>query len=299
MKKLDTLDPLATSADLVAANVAQLRALFPDLITESADGVRVNVDVLKQLIGDRTASDAEEKYGLGWSGKRRARQLALRPSTGTLRPQPQESVDWANTRNLLIEGDNLEVLKLLQKSYARKVKAIYIDPPYNTGRNLIYPNDYQDGLKTYLEVTGQVDGGLKLISTSEAGGRFHTNWLSMMYPRLWLARNLLSPDGVLIVTIDDNEQIFLTYMNMRSLFSSEERRQLQIDKSRRPRSIGRICEIGVESLNVPTRRTASIPFRLRTERSSALAMYVRTTSILSRPRSAEASRMSIPSTRRG
>jgi adenine-specific DNA-methyltransferase len=206
MKKIDALDPLAISADLAAANVARLRALFPDLITEGPDGVRVNVDVLKQLIGDRTVTDADEKFGLSWSGKRRARQQALKPSTGTLRPKPQESVDWETTRNVLIEGDNLEVLKLLQKSYARRVKAIYIDPPYNTGRNLIYPNDYQDGIKTYLEITGQSEGGQALISTSEAGGRFHTNWLSMMYPRLWLARNLLTPDGVLIVTIDDNEQ---------------------------------------------------------------------------------------------
>src|SRR3546814_1547300 len=124
---------------------------------------------------------------------------------GTLLPRPDESVEWDGTRNLLIEGDNLEVLKLLQKSYNRKIKAIYIDPPYNTGRNLIYPNDYHDGVRTYLEVTGQVEGEKKLQSNPESGGRFHTNWLSMIYPRLKLARNLLAPDGVLVITIDDNE----------------------------------------------------------------------------------------------
>ena len=209
MKKLDLADPATRSADLVAENIAKLRALFPEIVTEVANGAAINVDVLKTLVGDATVTDAEEKYGLNWFGKRRARQLALTPSTGTLRPCPEDSVDWETTQNLMIEGDNLEVLKLLQKSYSRKVKAIYIDPPYNTGRNLIYPNDYQDGVRTYLEVTHQIEGGQRLISTPEAGGRFHTNWLSMIYPRLKLARNLLRPDGVLICTIDDNEQTTL------------------------------------------------------------------------------------------
>ena len=165
----------------------------------------MNVQVLKTLVGDQTVTDADEKYGLTWHGKRSAHKLALSPSTGTLRPRPEDSVNWDTTRNLLIAGDNLEVLKLLQKSFSRKVKAIYIDPPYNTGRNLIYPNDYRDGIDTYLEVTGQRDGGATLTSNPSAGGRFHTNWLSMMFPRLKLARNLLSQDGVLICAIDDNE----------------------------------------------------------------------------------------------
>jgi adenine-specific DNA-methyltransferase len=121
----------------------------------------INVDVLKQLVGDATANDAEEKYGLNWHGKRRARQLALTPSTGTLRPCPEDSVDWDTTQNLMIEGDNLEVLKLLQKSYAGKVKLIYIDPPYNTGKDFVYPDNFQDSIKNYLELTGQVEGGAK------------------------------------------------------------------------------------------------------------------------------------------
>ncbi|WP_207896409.1 site-specific DNA-methyltransferase [Brevundimonas sp. 357] len=206
IRKIEKGDPLTISEDLIGANIAQLLDLFPAILVEGSEGgYAVDVDALKQLVGDATVSSVDEKYGLSWHGKRKARQIALTPSTGTLLPQPDESVAWDSTQNLLIEGDNLEVLKLLQKSFNRKIKAIYIDPPYNTGRNLIYPNDYQDGVRTYLEVTGQIEGGEKLQSNPEAGGRFHTNWLSMIYPRLKLARNLLAPDGVLIVTIDDNE----------------------------------------------------------------------------------------------
>ncbi|WBX95075.1 site-specific DNA-methyltransferase [Pseudoxanthomonas mexicana] len=205
MHKIDATDPETQSADLVAGNIATLKALFPELITEGADGAAVNVDVLKALVGDATVSDAEEKYGLNWHGKRRARQLALTPSTGTLRPCPEDSVDWDTTQNLMIEGDNLEVLKLLQKSYAGKVKLIYIDPPYNTGKDFVYPDNFQDSIKNYLELTGQVEGGAKVSSNTEASGRFHTDWLNMMYPRLKLARNLLSDDGVIFISIDDNE----------------------------------------------------------------------------------------------
>ena len=200
IEKLTAGHPDTQSADIVAGNIEALRALFPEAFTEG----KIDFEVLKQCLGG-AVDEREEKYGLNWHGKRRARQIALTPSTGTLLPKREASLDWDVTRNILIEGDNLEVLKLLQKSYSKKIKAIYIDPPYNTGRNLIYPNDYQDGIRTYLEVTGQVGGGAKLTSNPDAGGRFHTNWLSMIFPRLKLARNLLAPDGVLIVTIDDNE----------------------------------------------------------------------------------------------
>ena len=206
MEKLTATDPETKSPDLAAANLAALRALFPELVTEGPDGVAVILDVLKQLVGDQTVTDAEEKYGLNWHGKRRARQLALTPSTGTLRPCPEESVDWDKTRHLMIEGDNLEVLKLLQKSYAGKVKLIYIDPPYNTGKDFIYPDNYRDNIRNYLELTGQIDGdNRELSSNTEASGRFHTDWLNMMYPRLKLARNLLRDDGVIFVSIDDTE----------------------------------------------------------------------------------------------
>lgn len=205
MEKLTATSPEAQSANLMAGNIEQLKALFPELITEGADGVAVNVDVLKALVGDATVTDADEKYGLNWHGKRRARQLALTPSTGTLRPCPEESVDWDTTQNLMIEGDNLEVLKLLQKSYAGKVKLIYIDPPYNTGKDFVYPDNFQDSIQNYLELTGQVEGGQKISSNTEASGRFHTDWLNMMYPRLKIAKDLLRNDGLLFMSINDVE----------------------------------------------------------------------------------------------
>ena len=188
------------SADIVSENIDQLKTLFPEAVTEG----KIDFKALKQLLGD-AVEEREEKYGLNWHGKRRARQLALTPSTGTLRPCPEESVDWDTTQNLMIEGDNLEVLKLLQKSYAGKVKLIYIDPPYNTGKDFVYPDNFQDNIKNYLELTGQVEGGAKISSNTEASGRFHTDWLNMMYPRLKLARHLLREDGVIFISIDDSE----------------------------------------------------------------------------------------------
>ena len=154
MKKIDASDPLARSLDVTAENLDRLNELFPEAFTEG----KVDFDVLSQLLGG-AVDDGDEKYGLNWHGKRRARQLALTPSTGTLRPCPEESVDWDTTQNLMIEGDNLEVLKLLQKSYAGKVKLIYIDPPYNTGKDFVYRDNYRDNIRNYLELTGQIDGG--------------------------------------------------------------------------------------------------------------------------------------------
>ncbi len=200
MQKIEASDPETRSADIVAGNIDTLKALFPEAFTEG----KVDFEVLKQLLGG-AVEEREEKYGLNWHGKRRARQLALTPSNGTLRPCKEESVDWDSTQNLMIEGDNLEVLKLLQKSYAGKVKLIYIDPPYNTGKDFVYPDNFQDNIKNYLELTGQVEGGQKVSSNTEASGRFHTDWLNMMYPRLKLARNLLREDGVIFISIDDCE----------------------------------------------------------------------------------------------
>lgn len=220
MEKITAASPEAQSADLVAGNIEQLKALFPELITEGPNGTAVNVDVLKALVGDQTVTETDEKYGLNWHGKRRARQLALTPSTGTLRPCPEESVDWDTTQNLMIEGDNLEVLKLLQKSYAGKVKLIYIDPPYNTGKDFVYPDNFQDNIKNYLELTGQVEGGQKISSNTEASGRFHTDWLNMMYPRLRLAKNLLSDNGLVFISIDSSEATNLRSI-MDEVFGSE------------------------------------------------------------------------------
>lgn len=209
IQKIEAHSPEAQSADLIADNIAKLKAMFPELLTETTQGGKttatLNVEVLKNLIGDAAAADSEEKYGLNWHGKRKARQIALTPSTGTLIPAPDESVDWDTTQNLMIEGDNLEVLKLLQKSYAGKIKLIYIDPPYNTGKDFVYPDNFHDNIKNYLELTGQTEGGAKIGSNTDASGRFHTDWLNMIYPRLKLARNLLKDDGVVFVSIADHE----------------------------------------------------------------------------------------------
>ena len=201
MKKIILNDPETCSTDVIAENLEHLKAVFADAFTEG----KVDFDVLKQILGG-AVDEREEKYGLHWHGKRQARQLALTPSTGTLRPCPEESVDWDKTQNLMIEGDNLEVLKLLQKSYAGKVKLIFIDPPYNTGKEFIYPDKYKDNLETYLRYTGRLDAaGFKTSSNPELSGRYHTRWMSMMYPRLKLAKVLLRADGVIFATIDDHE----------------------------------------------------------------------------------------------
>lgn len=200
MKKLTSDMTELQSMNITEDNICKLKSLFPEAFNE--DGI--DFDVLKQLLGKKI-DDKEERYGLNWHGKRQARQLALTPSSGTLRPCKDESVDWYNSKNLMIEGDNLEVLKLLQKSYSGKVKLIYIDPPYNTGKDFVYPDNFQDNMKNYLEITGQIENGKKISSNIEKGGRFHTNWLNMIFPRLHLARNLLTEDGVIFISMDDSE----------------------------------------------------------------------------------------------
>ena len=201
MEKITKDHPAAQSANIVAAHIARLKELFPDAVTEG----RIDFEVLRQLLGDEV-DDREEKYGLNWNGKRRARQLALTPSLGTLRPCPEESVDWDTTKNIFIEGDNLEVLKLLQKSYAGKVKLIYIDPPYNTGSDFVYKDDFQDNIKNYQMLIGARDSDGRAIEANvESSGRFHTDWLNMAYPRMRIARNLLNELGVIFVSVDDTE----------------------------------------------------------------------------------------------
>lgn len=183
------------SMNLEQANMAKLRAVFPECFAEG----KLDVDKLLALCGEYIGNDFE-KYKFEWKGKAECLKLAQKRSTGTLRPCPEESVDWDTTQNLYIEGDNLEVLKLLQTAYYRKVKMIYIDPPYNTGNDFVYADDFADPLARYKEVTQQTTK-----SNPETMGRFHTNWLNMMYPRLRLAANLLRDDGVIFVSIDDNE----------------------------------------------------------------------------------------------
>ncbi|HFM1931624.1 TPA: site-specific DNA-methyltransferase [Escherichia coli] len=200
MNKLSPEMPELQSMNITADNITKLKSLFPEAFNENG----IDFDVLKQLLGENV-DEKEERYGLNWHGKRQARQLALTPSRSTLRPCKDESVDWDNTKNLMIEGDNLEVLKLLQKSYAGKVKLIYIDPPYNTGKDFVYPDNFQDNMKNYLEITGQTEDGARLSTNTETSGRYHTDWLNMIYPRLKLARNLLKEDGVIFISIDDTE----------------------------------------------------------------------------------------------
>jgi len=185
---------------------AQLSELIPEAI---ADG-KVDVEKLKELLGD-DAGDDRERFGLFWPGKKRALRAAQDPTTATLKPDFENSKDWDTTQNVFIEGDNLEVLKILQKHYHGKIKMIYIDPPYNTGKDFVYPDNFKEGLETYLEWTRQVnEEGKKVSTNSESEGRYHSNWLNMMYPRLKLARNLLTDDGVIFISIDDNEVDNLT-----------------------------------------------------------------------------------------
>ena len=180
---------------------AELEALLPEAI---ADG-KVDLEKLRELLGE-DAGDDRERFGLFWPGKRRALRAAQEPTTATLHPDYENSKDWDATKNVFIEGDNLEVLKILQKHYHGKIKMIYIDPPYNTGKDFVYPDNYKEGLETYLEWTRQVnEEGKKVSTNSESEGRYHSNWLNMMYPRLKLARNLLSDDGAIFVSIDFNE----------------------------------------------------------------------------------------------
>ena len=183
------------SMDIEATEREQLQSVFPQCFTEG----RLDIDKLLNLCGEYITDDFE-KYEFKWKGKSECLQLAGKRSAGTLRPAPDESADWENTRNLYIEGDNLEVLKLLQTSYYRRVKMIYIDPPYNTGNDFVYADDFADPLARYREVTQQTTK-----SNPETMGRFHTKWLNMMYPRLRLAANLLTDDGVIFISIDDHE----------------------------------------------------------------------------------------------
>jgi adenine-specific DNA-methyltransferase len=196
-KKLDL-----KSFDITEDKREMLLSLFPEIRTE---GGKVDFERLRLALGE-TVDTGRERYGMVWPGKADCFKTIQSPSMGTLRPAPEESVNFDTTENLIIEGDNLEVLKLLQKSYMGKVKMIYIDPPYNTGNDFIYPDNYTESLQTYLQYTGQVDAqGRKFGTNTDTDGRFHSKWLNMMYPRLYLARNLLRDDGVIFISIDDGE----------------------------------------------------------------------------------------------
>ena len=201
--KMETPDP-------TQSNIEKLAALFPACVTEARgeDGKlkkAVNFELLRQMLSD-VVLEGDESYEFTWVGKKAAIVEANRPIRKTLRPCPAESVNWDSTENLYIEGDNLEVLKLLQESYLGKVKMIYIDPPYNTGNDFIYRDDFAQSQEEYSEESGQVDeNGDRLFRNTDSNGRFHSDWCSMIYSRLMLARNLLSDDGVIFISIDDAE----------------------------------------------------------------------------------------------
>jgi adenine-specific DNA-methyltransferase len=210
-------EPVAReSANLAAERVGQLKALFPDAVSEG----KIDFDRLRAALGEAVAG-GPERFNFGWAGRADAVALLQTPSRATLVPCPEESVAFDATRNLFVEGDNLEVLKLLHKAYAGKVKLCYIDPPYNTGQDFIYPDNFADPLAAYLQLTGQQDAaGNLLTSNPETSGRYHSAWLSMMMPRLFLARQLLRDDGVIFVSIDDHEVHHLR-MLMNEVFGEE------------------------------------------------------------------------------
>ncbi len=190
-----------TSMDIVDEQKRKLKEIFPNVFNEN----KVDFDRLKLVLGEDIDA-GQERYGMTWPGKAECMKIIQQPSIGTLKPAKKESVDFDTTENLFIEGDNLEVLKLLQNSYYGKIKMIYIDPPYNTGKEFIYPDKYSESLETYLAYTGQVDDeGKKFSTNAETDGRFHSKWLNMMQPRLFLARNLLREDGLIFISIDDHE----------------------------------------------------------------------------------------------
>jgi len=199
------------STDLTQVNIDKIAELFPNVITEARDEHgkvkrAVDFDLLKQELSDVLVEGDKERYQLTWPGKKEAVLTANSSIYKTVRPNKEDSVDWDNTQNMYIEGDNLEVLKLLQESYLNKVKLIYIDPPYNTGKDFIYKDDFAEPAEEYLEESGQFDQeGNRLIPNPASNGRFHSDWLTMMYARLKIARNLLKDDGIIYISIDDNE----------------------------------------------------------------------------------------------
>lgn len=205
MNKLDM-----QSTNIVDENIEKIYKLFPNVIVETSKGKTIDFDLLKQELSKEVVEGSKEKYQLTWPGKKEAIVNANTPSKNTLRPIKEKSVDFDNTKNIYIEGDNLEVLKILQESYLNKIKCIYIDPPYNTGSDFIYNDKFSKSENEELVESGQIDeDGNRMVSNNQSNGRFHSDWLNMIYPRLKLSRNLLRNDGVIFISIDENEYVNL------------------------------------------------------------------------------------------
>lgn len=251
------------SPDLTARNIERIAELFPQVITESRDAegnvtLAVDFDLLRQELSDHVVEGPQERYQLDWPGKRAAAFAANAPIAKTLRPVREESVDFDTTKNLFIEGDNLEALKLLQESYLGKVKLIYIDPPYNTGNDFVYEDDFAESSADYLARSGQKsDTGDRLVANPESNGRFHSDWLSMMYPRLKLARALLSDDGVLFMSIDDNEAANLRRLGDEVFGAQNFVAQIAVQVNPRGRHLDRFVAKTHESILVFVRDAAT------------------------------------------
>ncbi|WP_444230486.1 site-specific DNA-methyltransferase [Corynebacterium durum] len=258
----------ATSPNFQSEAAQKLASLFPEVI---ADG-KIDVAALQTLLGDDAAGGGE-RFGLFWPGKTQAIRAAQTPTTATLEPDRENSVDWNTTQNVVIEGDNLEVLKILQKHYYGKIKMIYIDPPYNTGNDFVYEDDYADPIGTYLDITGQRDGDGKLSTNTESVGRFHSNWLNMMYPRLKLARNLLREDGALFVSIDDNEVNNLKLLLDNIFGESNFVAMLIAQTNPRGRTFDRFIAKTHEYVLVYTRSSSRNALRMISKSEKAIAGY--------------------------
>ncbi|SNA85915.1 site-specific DNA-methyltransferase [Flavobacterium psychrophilum] len=244
----DKLD--MTSPDLVSQNIEKIAALFPNCVTESANGLAIDFDQLKQELSNDIVEGNKERYRLEWPGKREAIVTANLPINKTLRPAREESVDFDNTENLYIEGDNLEVLKLLQESYLGKIKMIYIDPPYNTGKDFVYKDNFTQDTDEYQEEAGLKDEYRnRLVANPETSGRYHSDWLTMMYPRLKLAKNLLTDDGVIFISIDDHEIENLKKI-CNEIFGEENFRNYLLTR-RRIKSLNvQFADDGLNSMNI-------------------------------------------------
>lgn len=268
MSEIEKLD--LRSMDIIGEQKEKLRQLFPEVFTEN----KIDFEKLKLTLGE-AIEVGKERYGMTWPGKADCFKIIQNSSIGTLKPCREESVNFDTTENLFIEGDNLEVLKLLQKSYYAKVKMIYIDPPYNTGNDFIYPDDYKENLTTYLRYTGQVDAGGKRFSTNtDTEGRFHSKWMNMMYPRLFLAKNLLRDDGVIFISIGQTEISNLLLL-CNEIFGEENKIRIITRLMKKGGSKGRYFSPNTEYILVYCRSIEQVKdFRLPLEQSFIDKIYI-------------------------